>query len=299
MSTRDACITAPVAVVAASGAGATATESDRNIAIAAPSRDDVKAALVRILASTTFRHSARHRAFLRYVVDNTLAGRARTVKEVVIGLDVFDRALDGFDPRRDSIVRVEARRLRKKLRAYYGGEGSADQVEIRLDVGSYVPAFSWRLRTPDARMVTPLVLVVPFVTLDDRHAGIVASGLCDQLTDVLGSIGGIRVMSTVASWRSRLQVDGRDNLVVGDGLDYVVDGSVTHKGSRWRCIAHLTSMRDGIRRWSRSFDFGAADDGASGRGDGSAEVGVDLIELQDRVAAALHAAMRSELERID
>ena len=75
-----------------------------------------------------------------------------------------------------------------------------------------------------------------------------------------------------------------------DDLDYVVDGSVTHMGSRWRCVAHLTSTRDGIRRWSKSFDF------APVPGDPTPEV--DLFALQDCVADALVAAMRLELERI-
>lgn len=270
--------------------GSKCQKPDRSGVCDRPSREEVKAALARVLDSATFRHSVRHRAFLRYVVENTLAGRARAVKEVVIGLDVFGRELDGFDPRRDSIVRVEARRLRKKLRSYYDGEGRADSVEIRLEVGGYVPTFAYRERFRTPRVSVPLVLVVPFNTIADGSAELVATGLCDQLTDSLAAIDGIRVMATFAASRVHPTVDGWDRCVVPDDLDYVVDGSMMRLGSRWRCIAHVTSMPDGLRRWSRSFDFGPIEGEAAGT--------VDFFALRDRIADALCAAMRVELKRI-
>jgi TolB-like protein len=99
-----------------------------------------RAALDRVLASETFAHTDRLSRFLRFTVEQTLDGQAEHLKEYVLGVEVFDRP-GTFDPRIDSIVRVEARRLRSKLAEYYDAEGASDPVVIRLRKGSYVPQF--------------------------------------------------------------------------------------------------------------------------------------------------------------
>lgn len=78
---------------------------------------------------------------LRFLVERTLDGRADEIKEYVLGVEVFDRG-GGYDPRLDSIVRVEVRRLRSKLDEYYLADGAADPVRIRIPRGSYVPEFA-------------------------------------------------------------------------------------------------------------------------------------------------------------
>lgn len=78
--------------------------------------------------------------FLRYIVEETLAGRASGIKEQVLGLEVFDRGLD-FNPRLDPIVRVQARNLRSRMAKYYEGPGQADPIRIELPKGAYVPVF--------------------------------------------------------------------------------------------------------------------------------------------------------------
>jgi TolB-like protein len=108
-----------------------------------PSAEDVQNQLGRLLASATFANADRMSRFLRYVVERTLAGEADRLKEYAIGIDVFDRD-DQYDPRVDSIVRVEAARLRSKVEEYYNRDGLADPVVIRLRRGSYVPAFEVR-----------------------------------------------------------------------------------------------------------------------------------------------------------
>jgi TolB-like protein len=110
---------------------------------AQPSAEDVRNQLGRLLASDMFAKSERMSRFLRYIVERTLAGEADRLKEYAIGVDVFDRD-DQYDPRVDSIVRVEAARLRSKVDEYYGRAGLDDSVAIRLRRGSYVPVFEWR-----------------------------------------------------------------------------------------------------------------------------------------------------------
>lgn len=103
----------------------------------------VRAQLERILASKTFSRSPRISRFLSFVVEQTLSGQEDKLKEYLLGVEVFNR-LDSFDPRIDSIVRVEARRLRYKLERYYETEGQNDSVLIQFRKGCYVPAFSNR-----------------------------------------------------------------------------------------------------------------------------------------------------------
>ena len=80
------------------------------------SPNSVLQTLEKISSSRTFRFAARQRSFLRYIVRETLEGRADQLKEYSIGLAVFQKS-ETFDPRLDSIVRVEARKLRARLRA--------------------------------------------------------------------------------------------------------------------------------------------------------------------------------------
>ena len=79
----------------------------------------------------------------RYVVERTLAGEADQLKEYAVGVEVFDRD-DKYDPRLDSIVRVEAGRLRSRLEEYYNGEGAPDEVRIVLPRGGYSAQFARR-----------------------------------------------------------------------------------------------------------------------------------------------------------
>src|SRR5215831_19229092 len=104
--------------------------------------------------------------FLRFAVDHSLCGRADDLKEYVIGVEVFDRSAE-YDPRVDPIVRVEARRLRSKLKAYYEAEGAGDTVIIEFLSGSYAPQIRDRRSAPRAAPAsgTITVVVLPFADL--------------------------------------------------------------------------------------------------------------------------------------
>ncbi|MED5622063.1 tetratricopeptide repeat protein [Ideonella sp. BN130291] len=107
-------------------------------ALALP-RNVVEAELNRMLASPEFAPSPRQQRFLQYLVHHALAGQGVTLKETVLAVEVFGRHADRFDPRQDSIVRVEAGRLRRRLARYYGGSGKGSCMRVELPVGSYVP----------------------------------------------------------------------------------------------------------------------------------------------------------------
>ncbi|WGD54661.1 hypothetical protein QA641_12555 [Bradyrhizobium sp. CB1650] len=104
--------------------------------------EDVRAELERICSSARFQASERRRQFLRFVVDETLSGRAESLKGFTIALAVFGRD-QSFDPQADPVVRLEARRLRRDLDSYYMDAGQKDAVRISIPKGSYVPNFEW------------------------------------------------------------------------------------------------------------------------------------------------------------
>jgi len=112
---------------------------------ASPHPDQVRAELDRVLKSEAFAASTRLQRFLRHVVEQSLAGKGDELKEYSIGTSVFDRD-EQYDPRIDSIVRVEAGRLRAKLDEYYNGAGGSDDVMIRIPRGTYAPVFERRAR---------------------------------------------------------------------------------------------------------------------------------------------------------
>jgi TolB-like protein len=105
-----------------------------------PDADAIRAQLDRILVSPGFANADRLSRFLRFVVERTLDGEGDSLKEYRLGTEVFDRSPD-YDPRLDSIVRVEARRLRAKLAEYYEGPGRSDPTVIRVDKGGYAATF--------------------------------------------------------------------------------------------------------------------------------------------------------------
>ncbi len=100
---------------------------------------EVRSELDRILASPEFAKAKRSARLLRFLVERALDGQAQTLKEFAVALEVFDRD-HTFDPRIDSLVRVEAARLRTRLSTYYE-KAHAGVIRIELHAGSYVPAF--------------------------------------------------------------------------------------------------------------------------------------------------------------
>ncbi len=111
--------------------------------VRSPDAAEVRAALARMLASEPFRGSAQLAAFLRFIVEETLAGNADRIKGYAIAVEALGRD-SSFDPAIDPIVRVEANRLRRAIDTYYAGPGQHDPIVIGLKRGGYVPTFHSR-----------------------------------------------------------------------------------------------------------------------------------------------------------
>lgn len=108
-----------------------------------PAADAVRAQLDRILASPSFGATPKRRALLRHLVEETLVGRGELLKGFTIAVAVFDRDAS-FDSKTDPVVRLEARRLRTEIDAYYGTTGAGDPLQISIPKGHYRPSFAWR-----------------------------------------------------------------------------------------------------------------------------------------------------------
>jgi len=102
--------------------------------------ETAQAALKNLLASPRFSNSRRLSEFLRCIAQKAIAGQTADIGERLIATEIYGRRPD-YDPAVDSIVRVEANRLRAKLREYYEGEGCDDAVRVRLPLDSYAPVF--------------------------------------------------------------------------------------------------------------------------------------------------------------
>jgi hypothetical protein len=126
---------------------ATTTEPIIAVPPAHPSFTDAeKAAILRelrnIVNSQPFRNSVRSKQFLSYVVQHKLEGRDELLKERTIGAEIFQRKVD-YATSDDSVVRVQAGEVRRRLERYNHTAPSSSTVRIELPLGSYAPEFRW------------------------------------------------------------------------------------------------------------------------------------------------------------
>lgn len=119
----------------------------------AASEEAVRDELERLLASPFFNHSRRFPNFLRFVVEQKLAGDIEKIKERTLGIEIFGRDAD-YDTAADPIVRVTAAEIRKRVAQYYQDPARSKELRITLPSGSYVPQFHW----PSAAEAAPRVV---------------------------------------------------------------------------------------------------------------------------------------------
>jgi len=151
----------------------------------------VRAQLERVLASEVFSRSQQLRRFLSFVVEQTLSAQGHTLKESVLAHELYGKGTD-FDGGTDAVVRVDARRLRDKLREYY--ERKSDPIIISLPKGSYVPVFEANSTSvaESARPVALPGLPQRRTFIHRRRASLLVSTLAS----------GIVAVTSVIAWRA-------------------------------------------------------------------------------------------------
>jgi serine/threonine-protein kinase len=225
-----------------------------------PSPAEVRNALCKIVASSVFVKAERMRRFLEFIVEHTLRSPNEPLKEVIVGVEIY--ALKGdFDPRISSVVRVDAARLRTKLREYYGEEGVADPLMIDLPKGSYTPVFRSKAVEPmltetngNARPADASIVVLPFSNLSPEPADYFSDGLTEEIIHALSSVQGLHVVARTSAFALKHRnVDVRE---VGRTLNvrFVLEGSVRKAGEALRVTVQLVNAADGYQMWSRRYD---------------------------------------------
>jgi adenylate cyclase len=217
--------------------------------------------LARIVDSPRFISSARLCRFLTHIVNRTIRGDLNSLKEFSIAMEVFDRT-SKYDPNVDAIVRVEARRLRAKLKEYYEGPGRNDPVLIELRPGSYVPIFRWldaqprnqRQEIGTAVQAGASVAVLPFVNMSpDPEQDYFCDGISEEIINSLTRIAGLRVIARSSAFQFKgMSVDIRE---VGRRLnaDVIIEGSVRKAGEQLRITAQAIQPESGHSLWSEVF----------------------------------------------
>lgn len=243
------------------------------------SPDLILGEIERIRASRAFQRASRQKSLLSYLVIETLEGRSDLLKEYSIGIAVFGKE-PTFDPRLDSIVRVEAHKLRARLAKYFDTEGKSDPVRVELPVGRYLPVFGTgaalsrqaapAYRTPWRERLAFRIAVLPF---DNRSPGardhFFADGLTDELNHALAGIRELDVVSRTSAFQFKgRQIDVRE-LAARLDVDAVIEGSVRRFGDHLRILVQLDDGADGRTVWSQTYDrkrissFGAQQEIAS------------------------------------
>jgi TolB-like protein len=217
-----------------------------------PVDNGIRKQLDRVLSSGAFRKCVQLSRFLRFTVDQALAGADGASKETLIGVEIFGRRPD-YDPGCDPVVRVEARRLRVKLAQYYANEGREDPIRIELPKGGYLPSFEVRATAESPRSMA----VLPFVCHSALES--LSDGLTARLIAKLASCDRWRMVSStsVSQFKNR-PLDARK---IGQELNagLILEGSVRRACRRFRCDTQLVSSSDGLHLWAGSFDSGQRD----------------------------------------
>jgi len=245
---------------------------------------EIRDELARILESSMFVQSERLGQFLRFTVEITLEGKAETLKEYVIGTHVYGRK-PSYQPTEDSIVRSEARRLRRKLQEFYETIGNNDLVFIHYRPGRYVPVFKVRVEDSKPPAIAPRaggaftqrtelrVAIVPFVNLSKGAlSGACAQFLTDDLIHQLVRTDGMRVITGYSERAEGVEALDIPSLAKKLDVQVVFEGTVAEDNSQLRVTSRVVNS-DGLRISSERFETNRDSQG--------------LLNLSARIASAL------------
>lgn len=260
-------------------------------------QEKIRQCVEKVLTSPYFSNSPRQQRFLDYLISHSLNDATEHLKGYTIAVEVFDRDVS-FDPSVDSIVRVEATRIRNKLREYYDNEGASDEVRIHFRKGSYkldfsISAHSAELNQADSshypELVTskPSLVVLPFVSISaDNSKDYFADGITCSLISLLSRLSGLFIISRQSAFAYKDTVKTSTEIAAELGVQFLLEGSIQHVGNRVRIAANLVAAADSTHIWSERYDRDLT----------------DIFTLQDeltqQIANALQVQLTSEEDKI-
>jgi len=249
------------------------------------SEQRIREQLHRILSIPAFMHSGILSAFLKFVIDESLAGKGQDLKEYTIGVNVLSRNPD-FNPQLDPIVRIHAGRLRRALNEYYHETGKNDPIWIEIPKGGYIPLFHSQKpieKTETGEKINvarkrPVVAVLPFRNIsNDSSRDFFADGLGEQLSTDLTKFHDLSVISYYSSRHvasKTIDIKEAADLL---GAKYIVTGSIQHDKKHLQVRVQLIVANSGEQLWAKSFEHNNT---ASG-----------LFEIQNEIVKSILTAI--------
>jgi adenylate cyclase len=259
-----------------------------------PPDDEIRQQLEKILASPEFQKSPMLRDFLRFVVEKTLSGCAQEIKGYTIATEVMGRKAD-FDAVKDTIVRIQAGRLRRALERYYQTQGKSDPVRIDVPRGAYVPVFCSVSQEGGRGVVIPGVNQQPILTIpsgpsvavmpltnltSDRKQEFFADGLAEEITNELARYQDLRV----TAFQSTLHYKNKkhDTREMGRDLNirFFLEGSIRKEARLVKITVRLVDTLNGLQVWGDQYQRQLKPD--------------KLIALQEEIAQKVAGRIGSE-----
>ncbi len=232
----------------------------------------IQAELQQVLASEDFAASQHLSRFLRYIVEQSLAGNAERLKERTVARNALDRGAD-FDSRFDPIVRVVAGKLRRALDRYYAKDGLSNALKIEMPKGGYRPVFQQRdedeipateTASPERTAETslqddslgrPVVAILPFVTFGGgEEIRCLADGLAQDLCIHLSRYSWIQVIDYLMTQRLPPHEAAPWSLPSRLKADYCLWGTFREVPQGCRITLQFLQADNGVVIWGESFD---------------------------------------------
>ncbi len=226
------------------------------------SETTIKEELNRILSTPSFKGSRVLSGFLKFVINETLAGRAAELKEYTIGVSALSRNSD-FNPQLDAMVRIHAGRLRRALKEYYHENGKEDPIYIDIPKGTYIPQFHSQDNSGSTRSSKytepikkkPVVSVFPFRNVSkDGSNDYFAEGLGEQLSTELTWFHDLSVISYYSSRHVAANTNDVKEAARILGAHYILTGSIQIDDRHLRVWVQLITCENGQQLWTKSFD---------------------------------------------
>jgi TolB-like protein len=213
--------------------------------------------LERILTSRVFQKAQRSQRFLRYLVELAHTQPDAGTKEYAVALDVFDRPMD-YDPAVDATVRVEASRLRNRLREYYDEEGRSDSLVISVPKGVYQATYSRRPAPQDIKpsltggvagttSITARIslAIVPFANqTGDSGKDSIADGFADVLIRQLSAIPALKLIAHASVARYRDHPGSPWLIGKSLGVANILIGKLRSASDRLSVVTELCHVAD-------------------------------------------------------
>lgn len=280
-----------------------------NALIALPNIEDadtqsrVEAQLARICQSELFRDTSRLKRFLKYVVSEAIEGRADRLKGYSIGIEVFDRP-DDFDPQADTIVRVQAGQLRRRLDLYYAKFGQDDDIRILVPKGRYAPTFEFRENIETISDISenqmektsqhlihahrnvqqiepytrPAIAVLTFKNLtENADQDFFAEGITAEIVNALVQFRYLRVVANTATVFEGEESPTLSAITEKYDVQFVLSGSIRRVKNMIRVSVNLISTQTGDHVYAKIFDRDCSPE--------------NLFEIQENIASYVAASV--------